>query len=391
MLILFAVAYVAAFAVRVVARKYYVFLVDYTRWALTDSRGAPGAADGPTHVMFLFTDHFEPGHDAAETRKWIARYRALADRHRDHYGRPLQHTWFFPGEQPGKLHGYAVLTALAEPVRDGYGEVELHYHHGFDTEASLREKLQDAIATFSRFGYLRTIDGRTRFAFIHGNSGLDNSNGPGLCGVSEELRLLRELGCFADFTFPSLYEDSQPPVVNSIYAAADDPAPKSYARPLPLNAVTDGRADLMIFEGPLVFVPSLSLRQLFITADDGDIHAGMPATGRRVDAWVRASVHPPSYPNWIFIKVFGHGISSAGDVEAVLGADFESALRHLETRYNDGAHYVLHYVTAREAYNIVRASMDGRRGDPDGYRDWDVTPYVADRVAVSPDRTRPSR
>jgi hypothetical protein len=105
----------------------------------------------------------------------------------------------------------------------------------------------------------------------------------------------------------------------------------------------------------------------------------MPATAKRVDAWVRAAVHAPGRPDWIFVKVFGHAISSDGDAEAALGPDFDSALRHLETRYNDGARYVLHYVTAREAYNIVRAAMDGRGGDPDAYRDWDVKPYVADR------------
>jgi hypothetical protein len=135
----------------------------------------------------------------------------------------------------------------------------------------------------------------------------------------------------------------------------------------------------MIFEGPLTFTPSWNLRHLFVTADDGNIHPSMPATAKRVDAWVRAAVHAPGRPDWIFVKVFGHAISSDGDAEAALGPDFDSALRHLETRYNDGARYVLHYVTAREAYNIVRAAMDGRGGDPDAYRDWDVKPYVADR------------
>jgi hypothetical protein len=373
-LMLVVAAYAAALVVRIVARKYYVFLPDYTRWAVSQSWGVEAASADPTHVIFLFADHFEPGHDASGTRQWIARYRALADRHHDHAGHRLQHTWFYPGEQ----HATGVLRALTEPVRDGYGEVELHYHHAFDTADSLRAGLQQAIEIFGRFGYLRTIDGRTRFAFVHGNSGLDNSNGPAVCGVSEELRLLRELGAFADFTFPSLYESSQPPVVNTIYAAADDPGPKSYARPWPLDALKNGGADLMIFEGPLTFAPSWSLRQLFLTADDGDIHPSMPATAKRVDEWVRAAVHAPGHPKWVFVKVFSHGITSERDAESVLGPDFDLALRRLETRYNDGARYVLHYVTAREAYNIVRAAMDGQSGDPDAYRDWEVQPYVAD-------------
>ena len=90
-------------------------------------------------------------------------------------------------------------------------------------------------------------------------------------------------------------------------------------------------------------------------------------------------MHVPGRPDWIFVKVFAHGISSEGDAEATLGRDFDSALRYLETRYNDGTRYVLHYVTAREAYNIVRAAMDGMHGDPEAYRDWDVKPYVAGR------------
>src|SRR5437764_806781 len=84
-------------------------------------------------------------------------------------------------------------------------------------------------------GVVKTVDGKTAWAFIHGNSGLDNGAGAEFCGVSTELRLVRELGCFADFTFPSLYSNAQPRVVNRIYMAHDDQAPKSYWRPLPLD------------------------------------------------------------------------------------------------------------------------------------------------------------
>jgi len=42
---------------------------------------------------------------------------------------------------------------------------------------------------------------------------------------------------------------------------------------------------------------------------------------------------------------------------------------YLEQAYNDGERYVLHYVTAREMYNIARAAEDGCTGDPGRYRD----------------------
>src|ERR1700730_188123 len=57
--------YVAATAVRVYERKYYVFLPDYVRWSF-----APAAAPvhGPTHIFFLYVDHFEPAEDLNRTR-----------------------------------------------------------------------------------------------------------------------------------------------------------------------------------------------------------------------------------------------------------------------------------------------------------------------------------
>src|SRR6267143_334532 len=64
------VAYIAALAIRIVARKYYIVLPDYVRWSLAASSEA--ATADPTHVIFLFADHFEPNHDATGmgTQKW---------------------------------------------------------------------------------------------------------------------------------------------------------------------------------------------------------------------------------------------------------------------------------------------------------------------------------
>jgi hypothetical protein len=367
-----AILYLAATAVRVYARKYYLFLPGYVGWVAA----APTAAlsGPPTHVFLLFVDHFEPDYDVARTRRWAERYAALASRHRDSTGRPPQHTWFYPGEQGDD----AILETLRGLTAGGFGEVELHFHHYYDTAETLRPQLESAIADFQRHGFLKTIDGQTRFAFVHGNFSLDNANGPAVCGVNRELRLLRELGCFGDFTFPSVYLDSQPPTVNCIYAARDDDSPKSYRAPLPIADLERGRADLMIFQGPLVFAPTLNLRRLFLDLDDGDIHEAMPATPARVDRWLRANVHVPERPDWVFIKLFAHGISTEADEDAIMGDDFDGALSYLEQRYNDGRRYILHYVTAREAYNLARAAARGVQGDPREYVDSVIPPYVAD-------------
>ncbi len=75
----------------------------------------------------------------------------------------------------------------------------------------------------------------------------------------------------------------------------------------------------------------------------------------------------------------GHGAASDAEIQESLGPHFDRALSYLEKRYNDGVHYVLHYVTAREAYNLVRAAAAHLHGDPRQYLDWIIPPYVADQ------------
>jgi hypothetical protein len=360
-------AYVVAQAARFYVRKYHLFVADYVRWTLTP---APKARR-PTHVFFLYADHFEAATDDSRTRRWAAEYEALASRHRDADGRHPQHTWFYPIEQPYDPH----MERLQKLAAAGFGEVEVHLHHNFDTSEGLEQKIRDGIAYFERFGFAKTIDGQSRFAFVHGLSGLDNSNGPAWCGVERELEVLKKLGCFADFTFPSIWESSQPPFVNTIYEAVDDDGPKSYRRRLPPDAL--GTGDLTIFQGPLLLVPSLNPMRMFLEVEDGNIHPAKPTTPRRVDLWVRGNIHLPARPDWIFVKVFGHAASSDEDQEETLGPNFDAALTHLERRYNDGTRYVLHYVTAREAYNLARAAAAGMQGEPSEYYDWIVKPYVS--------------
>jgi hypothetical protein len=368
-LLALALLYLSALSVRFYARKYHMFLPDYVRWELTP---AP-VTSGPTHVLYLIADHFEPAGDAAKVERWLARYRDMAAGHRDSVGRRPQHTFFYHGEQATP----EILALLRGAVEDGLGEVEMHYHHANDTLESFTAKLGDAVRMFQEYGFLRTVDGETRFGFVHGNWALDNSV-RGACGVNTEIRMLREMGCYADFTFPSIWWEAQPPYVNIIYAAKDDPRPKSYVDKYPLEALEDGRADLMLLTGPLVMAPSLSLRRLFIDVDDGNVHASLHASPRRVDRWVRANIHVPGRPEWVFLKVYSHGISTPGDEESNVGRSYSEALRHLETAYNDGERYVLHYVNAREAYNVARAAVNGASGNPQQYLDAYVGRYVAD-------------
>ena len=48
----------------------------------------------------------------------------------------------------------------------------------------------------------------------------------------------------------------------------------------------------------------------------------------------------------------------------LLGEPMQALHRHLWKRYNDGVRYKLHYVTAREMYNIIKAAERGLPGEP---------------------------
>ena len=304
--------------------------------------------------------------------RWVAEYPKIADRHRDSGGRSWQHSWFYPGEQPIDYNA----LALQKLVAGGYGEVELHLHHFNDTPQSARERFQRAVAWFPEDVRFPEIGGR-RLAFrLHpcSNWSLDNSRGNAFCGNYRELAMLRDLGCFADYTFSSIFEESQPSSVNDIYEAKDDDRAKSYDHGVPIQVGIQPVGDLLIFQGPLLLVPDPRPRKLFLEVENAEIHPVAPVTPRRMDAWVRANIHVQGRPEWRFIKIHTHGAESREVADEILGTELDQALRYMEKVYNDGTNYVLHYVTAREAYNLAMAAVDGRQGDPRQSYDYKIPP-----------------
>lgn len=346
---------------KIVRWRAYVWLPDYVKEELSRERTPAGAT---VHVMFVFVDHYEPGPGRAgaeRNRKWLEGYKALASRHRDSYGRVPQHTWFYAYEQKND----AVMEELSRAVREGYGEIELHWHHGNDTNESFGPKLSEALRWFNSFGAMVSDgpDGRVRFGFIHGNCALDNSTIPKYCGVNRELEALRKAGCYADFTFPSLGSPAQPSKVNSIYYAADDDRPKSYDTGRDARVGTRVADQLLIFEGPMTLHADRRLFEYGAVENDEQ-----PSPGR-VDSWVATRVCVMGRPDWTFVKVYTHGAQSR---TTCLGPMTDAMFGYLEECYGGGL-FRLHYVTSREAYNIVRAAEDGLTGDPNNFRDYEVT------------------
>jgi hypothetical protein len=173
-------------------------------------------------------------------------------------------------------------------------------------------------------------------------------------------------------------------MINAIYYAADDPLrPKSHNTGEPVRAGGNASGDLMIMQGPL----GLNWRErrfgLIPRIENADVRRGCPPTPARVDDWVRTGIHVEGRPEWIFVKVHTHGTQER-DMDTLLGEAAYAMHTHLERAYNDGTNYVLHYVTARETYNIIKAAEAGKSGNPHAYRDF-ILPPPPHRAHLWPD------
>lgn len=270
-----------------------------------------GRNSGPVaRVWVTIADHFEPWWrqpDAAtaleRVRRWTRLWPRIAARHLDSAGRPACYTFFYPEEQ----YEPRVLDELSR-VRDaGMGDVEVHLHHDGDTEQSFVERVGAFLRRLHEgHGLLRKEGGQIRFAFIHGNWALDNSlPGGRFCGLNNEITLLRDLGCYADFTLPSAPSPAQTRIVNTIYWAKDDPSrPKSHDTGVPVTPGGPIAGDLMMIPGPLTFNVREWRMPRVPKLECGELAGNCLPTRHRARLWLKVA---PRLGNDVFIKLFSHG------------------------------------------------------------------------------------
>lgn len=277
--------------------------------------------------------------------------------------------FFYPEEEYRKEH----LDKISDLCAKGFGEIEIHLHHENDTSDNLRKTLSGFANTLHNEHNALSLDpstGKPTYAFIHGNWVLDNSHPKGhWCGVNDELIVLRETGCYADFTFPSP-DESQPAMLNTIYYAKDDPVkPKSYETGKPVEKGGRAWGDILLVQGILGLNWKVKKKGIFPQIENSDVRSTFPPTPNRVDLWVEQGIHVKGKPEWIFIKIHTHGAQD-NDMNTLLGEPIEAMHRHLNEKYNDGENFVLHYVSAREMYNIIKAAEADLKGDPNNFRNY---------------------
>jgi len=335
---------------------------------------------GPKHIMFCFVDHYEPmwGKDipyeqeCARVERWYIDYPKVAGKFKDADGCHPKHTFFYPEEEYRQEH----LDKITNICAQGMGEIEIHLHHDKDTAANLRKTLEGFTELLHRNhgAFVRNeTTGKLQYTFIHGNWCLANSRpDKKMCGVDNELSILKETGCFADFTFPSAPSPTQPSFVNEIYYAKCDSKvamPHNTGKLVEVGESAWG--DLMLITGPVALNWKQCKKGIFPQIENSDIRSSMPPTKDRIDLWVDTAIHVKNKEDWLFIKIHTHGTQEQ-DMDTLLGQPFHNMCQYLEDKYNDGDNYVLHYVSAREMYNIVKAAEAAEDGNPNEYRDYKV-------------------
>jgi hypothetical protein len=337
------------------------------------------------HLILALADHFEPSivpengrvwapraEQERRVQEWCREYPLSVDSWRDQEGQPFVHTYFYPAEQ----YDRGLVDSLAEHCHSGWGELEIHLHHGMDapdTAENTRRQLvefRDALVFNHRSLCYLDGSGPARYAFVHGNFALANSAGGYACGVDSEMQILAETGCYADLTMPTAaFHPAQIGKVNSLYECS-----------LPLNARAPHRKgrDLRVgrspeifplnVQGPLLLDFDKQARNGIARFENAALTAANPPGLRRLKLWKKAAIAVQGRPDWLFIKLHCHSMDPT-QRDAVMGGAMRSFLAGLV----EGAaerQEIIHFVTARELVNIIWAACDGREGSPGDYRDY---------------------
>ncbi len=296
----------------------------------------------PKRIWITLADHYEPvgnSRSAGEALNCVRHWqngwqRIAADAPLDAAARPPRYCFFYPQEE----YRRDLLDGLSELVSAGIADVEIHIHHDRETEdAFLRKMNRFTQCLFHDHGLLRKHDGRIRFGFIHGNWALDNSRPDGRwCGLLGEVAFLRDLGCYADFTMPSLPSATQSRLVNQIYwCSTDGKTSKCFDHGIEAAVGGGVQGDLLMITGPL----GIRFRERLVPRlETGELATYDPPTPYRVRRWFDLA---PRMGEDIFLKLYTHGaqpnnrsmLLNSGLRDLLRWCTAEAARRQIELRW----------------------------------------------------------
>lgn len=317
------------------------------------------------HIYFCICDHFEPywrnaSEEVARKRisRWTSEYPKIAQQFKDAEGYSLKYSFFYPEEEYRRDD----MDALAEMCLAGYGEVEIHLHHDNDTPENFKRTIENFKRKLHEEHGLLSVNKNSRavsYGFIHGNWALNNSRPDKKhCGIDNEIPILIETGCYADFTFPSAPSNTQTKKINSIYYAVDAPGlPKAHDWGVDAR-VGDKSDGLLMVQGPLCLDFSSRKYGVLPRIENGGILGASKITKSRVMSWMSQRIHVKGAEEHVFIKIYTHGTQES--VMKVLFDErgFELLFEHLIS-ISDKCSAHLHFTSAREMVNIIKSIESG--------------------------------
>lgn len=348
------------------------------------------------HVVITVANHFEPAWTSEggylDKKTQLRRLLEYRDRFRreagtvvDMDGTPFRHTNFYPAEQ----YDRHLLDIMSEMQAEGLGEVEIHMHHE-EGRPDTAENVERTLVTFrdilaERHHCLSQMDGNGKpmYAFIHGNLALANSCGGRFCGVDNEMQILQDTGCYADMTLPSAPDQSQVPMMNQIYECGN-PLDEAVPHRSGTRVKADGKTPILplIFTGPLVMNWTRRIGPMFVPRiDGGQLAANEPMDMARFRRWTSANVTVDGRSDWVFIKLYCHGFFDY-DQSATIGEDAKRFFGELVEVSAKRSDRTIHFASAREAFNMVMAAIDGKSGNPNDYRNYRLQSIMAEQLSA---------
>jgi hypothetical protein len=315
--------------------------------------------DKPIDIYVALCDHYRPftgnvSQEIAELRvvTWCREYERIARKHVDSSGNHPVHTIFYSESD----YNPYFLDTIARSRKYGITDVEILIDHNRDTPENFKRKIEEyRDVLFHHHGLLRKDDqGRITYGFIHGKWALDNARPDGRwCGVKDEVSILKDTGCYADFTYPSAPDITQPPIINSIYFTS--PLQKklvSHENGTLLKPGCWNCNDLLCVQGPLV-IHRETLFHLPIKIDRGEIGFRNQFSRKRMDKWIQRAPQIKGVSSSIFIKLY-----TSGMIDQTMRYLFsENGLNQfwsiLEQNYDDGEHFRIHYMSTWAMYNKI--------------------------------------
>jgi hypothetical protein len=175
-----------------------------------------------------------------------------------------------------------------------------------------------------------------------------------LCGLNGEIAILRDLGCYADFTMPSVPSASQSRVVNQIYWCTNNPdnRPRSFDHGIEATPGGGKRGDLLMITGPLGLRFRDRLRPRLETGEIAGYDLPAPS---RVRQWFDLA---PTIGDELFLKLYTHGAPEK-NLEPLLNGGLGNLFRWIAEEA-DSRGMEFHWATAWEMYQAASKLIHGR-------------------------------